>query len=319
VDRRSFLKNSIGALLFAGLTSNKVLAGVVETLTPDSPKVLLYLIQLKNGEWKIRVTKWVDVPTKRLNEPNIIRETFKPIEVVDFNQVVSKRFFYWEKYNCSGRMGSLVSLGIPMTDEMKKEYSMWTIINHTGRKRTEESKRKISLKAKGRPSYMKGKTFSQEIRNRMSEGGKGKKLSQTHKDKIKIRMNENNPFRGKKHSEETKQILKDKHPSKIKVSCEYCGRELDLPNYKRYHGKKCLVLTNKSAVSDEQKEKTRLKLSGRTSGVSVECYSYPDLVYIKDYPNLTTACNELNLNRESARCTCVGKRKHTKNFTFRYK
>ncbi len=318
MDRRTFLKNSIGALLFAGLTSNRVLAEIIETLTPNSPKVLLYLIQLKTGEWKIRATKWVDIPTKRLNEPNIIKDTFKPIEVVDINEVVSKRIYYWREYNCSGRMGSLISLGIPMTDEMRKEYSMWNTINYTGRKYTEETIRRMSEGCKGRPSPNKGKQFSEEIIKKMSQSAKGKLISEEQKQKTREWMLENNPFKGKKHTDETKQIIKDKHPSKIKKVCEHCNREVDLPNYKRYHGDKCTIITGKSNVSEEQKNKIKEKLQGRTFGKSVSCFLYPSMVHYKDYSNLSDAVIDLNLNRECARLTCVGKRNSVGGFTFRY-
>ena len=45
MNRRNFVKNSVGALLFAGLKSNTVLSQLVDTLNPNSPKILLYLIQ----------------------------------------------------------------------------------------------------------------------------------------------------------------------------------------------------------------------------------------------------------------------------------
>lgn len=320
MDRRSFLKNSIGALLFAGLSSNKVLAGVVETLTPNSPKVLLYLIQLKTGEWKIRTTKWVDIPTKRLNEPNIIKSTFKVLDIVDLNKVVKKRNEYWVEYNCSGRMGSLVSLGIPMTEEMKKEYSDFNKERHTGQKRSPHTRKKISERAKGRPSKMKGRTFNDEVRMKMSISFKNRSYTdEGRENRRKNSIGDRNNFYGKKHTEKTLSKIREKHPSKIKRLCEHCNKEFDLPNYNRYHGERCFKIIGVSTVTEEQKQKTRDKLLGKTSGKSVICYSYPDMDYIGEYDNLTTATNELKLNRECARLTCVGKRNHVNGFTFKYK
>jgi hypothetical protein len=241
--RRDFLKNSIGALLGVALTSNNALASIVETLTPESPKVLLYLIQLTSGEWKIRTTKWVDVPTKRLNESNIIKESFKALDIVDLNQVVNKRFEYWKEYNCSGRMGCLLSLGIPMTEEMKKEYSDFNKVRHIGVKRPLITGKRISEKAKGRPSHMKGKTWNEEVKKNMSEGSKNRKYTDEGREKRKNNsIGEKNNFFGKKHTTETKKIILEKHPSKIKITCEHCNKKLDLPNYKRYHGEKCKLL-----------------------------------------------------------------------------
>lgn len=242
MDRRHFLKNSIGALLFGALTSNKSLASVVDNLTSESPKILLYLIQLNSGEWKIRATKWTDLPKKRLTEKNIIKDSFKPLEITDVNKVYEQRLKLWKEHNCTGRMGHLVSMGIPMNDEIKKEYSEQASKNHKGKKRSDIVKYNISKATMGRLPSNKGKTFSEESRKKMSESGKLKKLNQEHKENIRKWMLENNPFRGKKHTEETKKIILDKHPSKIKVTCTYCNRILDLPNYKRYHGEKCKLL-----------------------------------------------------------------------------
>jgi hypothetical protein len=240
MDRRSFLKNSIGALLFGALTSNKALASVVDTLAPDSPKVLLYLVQLKSGEWKVRVTKWVDVPTKRLNEPNIIKDSFKPLDVVDIKDVTTRRLELWKEYNCSGRIGHLISIGIPMDEQMKNEYGKEASKNHTGKKRSDEIKQNISKATIGRTSPRKGVKVSQETKNKMSQSAKIKIFTEEHRNNIrKATTGEKNPFYGKTHTKETKQIIRDKHPSKIKVTCEHCSKELDYPNYKRYHGIKC--------------------------------------------------------------------------------
>jgi len=206
-----------------------------------------------------------------------------------------------------------------MSPEMRRDFGERAVKIHTGKKRSEETKKRISTKAKGRVNSNKGKKWSEDVRKRMSEGSKGKKLSQEHKDKTRKWMLENNPFKGKKHTKESLDKMKDKHPSKIKKVCEHCNRELDLPNYKRYHGDKCTIITGKSNVSEEQKNKTKEKLQGKTFGKSVSCFLYPSMAYYKDYPNLTDAIKELDLDRESARLTCVGKRNSVGDFTFRYK
>lgn len=240
MERREFLKNSIGALLFGTLTSNKVLASVVNEINSTSPKVLLYLIQLTTGEWKIRATKWIDLPKKRLTEKNIIKDSFKPIDIVDINKVVTKRFEYWKEYNCSGRMGSLISLGISMTNEMKKEYADFNIKRHTGVHRSEQVRKNISLSTIGRPSSNKGKKFSIESRIKMSNSAKKKILTEEHRKNIGLSVTgHRNGFYGKTHTEETKLILLEKHPSKIKKTCPHCYKELDCANYSRYHGDKC--------------------------------------------------------------------------------
>lgn len=103
MNRRSFLKNSIGALLFGTLTSNKVLASVVESLSSDSIDVLIYLIQNKKGEWKVKGTIWKDVNRARLSQFHYNLDTFKPLQVVDNKIANNVKENYWKEYNCSGR------------------------------------------------------------------------------------------------------------------------------------------------------------------------------------------------------------------------
>lgn len=93
-------------------------------------------------------------------------------------------------------------------------YSCNTINNNKNRKWTKEQKEKVSLS-------QKGKILSKETKDKISKSSKGKKLSQDHKLKLSIsRKNDinnkirnsgkNNPFYGKKHSEETKQKFKNR-------------------------------------------------------------------------------------------------------------
>jgi hypothetical protein len=240
MERRDFLKNSLFALFSTAITSNKVLASVAETLTPTSPKVLLYLVETITGDLKVRATKWVDLPTKRLIPSEVKPETFKALEIVNLEDVNKRRLELWKEHNCTGRIGHLLSMGIPMTEEMRKEYGEYAKKNHIGKTRSNEVKNKIRLKAIGRPSSKKGIKVSEEIRKKMSVSGKLKVMTENHKKNIgKSVTGEKNGFYGKTHTKETKQIMLDKHPSKIKVNCEYCDKHLDWPNYKRYHGEKC--------------------------------------------------------------------------------
>ena len=241
--RRDFLKNSLFGLLGVALTSNKALATVVNTLTPESPKVLLYLVETIGGDIKVRATKWVDLPIKRLIPSEVKPETFKPLEIVDIDKVYERRLELWKEHNCTGRMGHLISLGISMTEDMKLEYGQQASKNHKGKKRSIEIRNKISIKAKGRISPRKGVTFTEEVRKKMSESAKVKIFTDEHRNNIrKSTTGIKNPFYGKTHTDETKKIILDKHPSKIKVTCEHCSKTLDLPNFKRYHGDRCKTL-----------------------------------------------------------------------------
>jgi hypothetical protein len=104
MNRRSFLKNSIGALLFSALSSNKVLASVVNSTPKDSLNILLYLIQSKNGDWKVRATKWTNLNKDKLRYSQYDISTFKPLGIYDNSEIMDMQRKYWKQYNCKGKL-----------------------------------------------------------------------------------------------------------------------------------------------------------------------------------------------------------------------
>lgn len=56
----------------------------------------------------------------------------------------------------------------------------------------------------------KGQKTTPEIRENLSKMNLGKKVSDSTKEKQRIRMLNNNPFKGKKHSEESKRKIREK-------------------------------------------------------------------------------------------------------------
>jgi hypothetical protein len=112
-----------------------------------------------------------------------------------------------------------------------------------------------------------------------------------------IMKGENNPFSNKTHSEEIKKFI-GQHTKSRKNGM--AGKK---------HSNK-----TKEIIGKKAKELNRDNIS-----YSVSCYSYKDNSFISDYVSLTKACEELNLNRECARLTAVGKRNHTGGYYFKYK
>jgi len=104
MNRRSFLKGGIASLLLGALSSNKVLASVVDTLTPESLNVLLYLIQNKNGNWEVKTTKWTSINKANLSQFKYKLETFKPLDIVDYKLAGELKEKYWKQYGCKGRL-----------------------------------------------------------------------------------------------------------------------------------------------------------------------------------------------------------------------
>lgn len=66
------------------------------------------------------------------------------------------------------RMVAKSNLGYKYSEESKLRMGAWQI----GKKLSEQTKKKIAAKAVGRQSAMKGKTFSEDVRRRMSESAK---------------------------------------------------------------------------------------------------------------------------------------------------
>jgi hypothetical protein len=54
-------------------------------------------------------------------------------------------------------------------------------------------------------------------------------------------------------------------------------------------------------------------------GKIVFCYSYPNMEFIKEYHSTGVAAKDLNLTQSCVALTCIGKRKSTGGYTFRYK
>ena len=129
-----------------------------------------------------------------------------------------------------------------------------------GGKHTDQSKSKISNKAKERLKVksnnpMFGKTHSIEAREKMSKANKGKTISEYQKSRIseanknkivsaETRMKMSNSFKGRKMSEEAKQkISLSKLGIKYELrSCPHCNTQGAGPNMSRYHFDKCKSL-----------------------------------------------------------------------------
>lgn len=89
---------------------------------------------------------------------------------------------------------------------------------------SEEGRRKMSLKSKGRPSKLKGTVKSEESNRKNSESHKGKALSEEHRRRISLAQ------LGGKRSEETK--------SKMRASAKLAWEQ------RRLKETECLIVSN---------------------------------------------------------------------------
>jgi hypothetical protein len=218
MERRDFLKNSLFALFSTAITSNKVLASVAETLTPTSPKVLLYLVQTNDGQWKVKATKWIDFYQKRLKPCLVKPETFKLLDIVDYDVANTRKIELWKQYNCSGRLTKIKI--IENTINGNKAINSENYLNYIKSEKFKLNNKKRSIVAgkvrgktilgKNNPIHkMKNNPFKNpDFIKRNSSKKKGTKLSEETKSKIsKSRIGIISPNKGKKASEETRKKL----------------------------------------------------------------------------------------------------------------
>lgn len=119
-----------------------------------------------------------------------------------------------------------------MSDSLKgkipsKETRDKISISNLGQKRSEETKQKISENNLGKhriPKTQEQKDhLSQLLKDRIPTWLVGKP---SHN-------------KGKSFSEETKQKMKNSHKNREIIKCPYCNRDIPKPNYKRWHGGNC--------------------------------------------------------------------------------
>lgn len=141
-------------------------------------------------------------------------------------------------------------------------------IKHFSKERLKQFKEKMSEVTTGENNPFYGKTHTDITKNKISNIKTGSSCSdefkekcskrmignvinngRKHNDKTKQKHSENNsgvgnPMFGKRHSEETLNLIsnKIKENKKIKFKCEHCGKEVDKGNFNRWHGNNCKIL-----------------------------------------------------------------------------
>jgi group I intron endonuclease len=94
---------------------------------------------------------------------------------------------------------------------------------------SEESKRKIG-DANRNNLYWLGKHHTPESKKKISEHTNVK--------------GDKNPFYHKHHTEQTKNILRQKSLNVIKIKCDYCKKKFTPAMFVRWHGEKCKLNSN---------------------------------------------------------------------------
>jgi hypothetical protein len=140
-----------------------------------------------------------------------------------------------------------VKLG-PMWSEEDKEKIR---LRNTGLKRSDETKKKLSIAKKGKNNPGYGKKQSVETIEKRRIKLVGKTHSEESRKKIaEAKMGEKNPMFGKIVSEETRIKLaiasKKRWENRVLYTCPHCDKgNLTCMSLNRWHGDKCKALKNK--------------------------------------------------------------------------
>ena len=111
-------------------------------------------------------------------------------------------------------------------EKIRKEKQVGELNPMFGKTHSNEAKAKMSVDRKGKPTWNKGLS--------------GVKTS----DKGQLAWNKGvstgiKTFTGQHHTPETIALMKEKHASRERLTCPHCSKNIDKPNYSRYHGDKC--------------------------------------------------------------------------------
>lgn len=216
---------------------------------------------------------------------------------------------------------------------------------------SDETRRKMSLSAKGRTPYNKGKHLSEEHKKKIGEANKGKTMSEEARKKIsESNSGEKHHFFGKHHSEETKKklssalkgrIMSDEHKKKIgeaskgrhhseeskkKMSDSKKGLQSGEkhPMFGKHHSeeaKKKMSLARKGKpahnkgvpMSEEQKKKLK---NGKTSKKVLQFTLTGE--FIREWPS-TAECERNGFDSSFVSACCRGKYKSAYGFKWCYK
>jgi len=109
----------------------------------------------------------------------------------------------------------------------------------TGRKHSEETKQKISAGNRGKVSPLKGKERSSAIKEKISKSTTGRIRSLAHQQNLAKSNKERPAMLGKQHTTEAKKKMSESRLNTPKINCIHCNRDIDPGNYKKYHGNRC--------------------------------------------------------------------------------
>lgn len=205
------LKNRAGVYQIRNLVNGKIYVGSSKNLYH---RCYSHFNMLKNG---VHCNVHLQAAYNKYGKENFI---FEVIEFIDDNNLIVPREQYYidtlDVVNCGYNMSYSACnnnsiKGRHLSEEHKKKIGL----GRTGKKHTEEAKKKMSESSKGQIPWCLGLKLSEAHKKKLSEAHKGKHLSKEHKKKIGKAM------KGRKYRPET--IRKMQLAQGKKVTCLESG------------------------------------------------------------------------------------------------
>lgn len=111
-------------------------------------------------------------------------------------------------------------------EKLRKSLLIGPLSPMFGLNHSVEAKNKMAKSRKGKPTWNKGLKGIKTADKGQLAWNKG--IHTGHKS-----------FTGKSHTAESINRMKEKHANRERLTCPYCDKNVDKPNYTRYHGEKC--------------------------------------------------------------------------------
>lgn len=167
MDRRSFLK--LGALFAAAMVveSSPALRAAANIVNVVETRVLLYLIQHRNGKWKVKATKYVDIAKTRMSSYTWNLETFKPLDIVDNSVATERRNELWVQYECTGKIpNSKIDVDQATRGGIKGGATMGRLIKEKNPKAIEAHRKVLRIRNQYSQEYFRNNPDAAEQRTK---------------------------------------------------------------------------------------------------------------------------------------------------------
>ena len=108
MNRREFFKLSTLFAAAMAIEASPLLRAAAAGLDALSNKAVLYLIRTSSGKWKVKASMFVDMAKQRLSKHKYDIDTFRVLEIVDWDAATERRNYLWKLHKADGRVPSFI-------------------------------------------------------------------------------------------------------------------------------------------------------------------------------------------------------------------